>query len=159
MKNFSVTQETVRVDIAEWCSADIDANRETIFVVGDVHGCADLLDALLNVFGRLAINEEAPRRLVFLGDLINRGPHTIKVLERWAHAEPIAGVTKVDRLMGNHEQLLLLALRGDPLCARAYQIFVELGGDTFLQELRNKSGMPAADLSIKLLVRRSVPRP
>lgn len=153
MKNSSVLQDTVLVDISEWCSADIDANREIIFAVGDVHGCADLLDSLLNAFGHLDINDELPRRLVFLGDLINRGPHTIKVLERWAHEEPIAGVTKVDRLMGNHEQLLLLAMRGHPLCARAYPILVELGGDCFLQELRKKSGMPAADLSIKLLVR------
>src|SRR5215469_14452070 len=92
IKNFSVMQETVRVDISKGRSADIDANREVIFAVGDVHGCADLLDALLNAFGRVIVDEVLPRRLVFLGNLINRGPHTIKVLERWAQKEPIPGV-------------------------------------------------------------------
>jgi hypothetical protein len=43
--NCSVIQETARVDKSEWRSANIDANREIVFAVGDVHGCADLLDA------------------------------------------------------------------------------------------------------------------
>lgn len=36
------------MEISNLRCADIDANREIIFAVGDVHGCANLLGALLD---------------------------------------------------------------------------------------------------------------
>jgi serine/threonine protein phosphatase 1 len=72
------------------------------FVVGDIHGrCAQLL-ALLEMLPR----DEGKDMLVFIGDLIDRGPdapgcveHVIKV--RRANPE------RVICLRGNHEQMLL----------------------------------------------------
>lgn len=45
------------------------------------------------------------------------------------------------------------ATRGHPLCARAYRILTELGGECFVAELCEGSEVPTAQLSIKLLRR------
>ncbi len=52
-------------------------------IVGDVHGEIDALDALLAELG-YADDGQHPegRRLVFLGDLVDRGPDSPAVLER-----------------------------------------------------------------------------
>jgi serine/threonine protein phosphatase 1 len=77
------------------------------YAIGDIHGCADLLDALLE---RIAVHAgERAHRLVFLGDYIDRGPDSAAVLRtvsRLNWAEP----DRVTCLMGNHERMLLDAL-------------------------------------------------
>ncbi|MFP5238421.1 MAG: metallophosphoesterase [Acidobacteriota bacterium] len=73
----------------------------TIFAVGDIHGRADKLDALL---GRLqGLAPEA--RYVFLGDYIDRGGQTRRVLERLLAFKARRPDTVF--LMGNHEAALL----------------------------------------------------
>jgi bis(5'-nucleosyl)-tetraphosphatase (symmetrical) len=67
--------------------------EKLIVTVGDVHGCIDELNELLNT---LQYNSNQ-MRLVFLGDLMDRGP------------DPLACVRKVQELgveciMGNHEE-------------------------------------------------------
>lgn len=143
----------IRVEISEWRCADIDANGEVVFAVGDVHGCASLLDALLDTLDSEPVKDDLPRRLVFLGDLINRGPNTVNVLRRWAREAPMEGVTRIDRLMGNHEQMFLLAAQRNWHSNKAYQLYLQAGGDRFLQELRMISGETHADLSIPLALR------
>src|ERR1043166_4692946 len=77
------------------------------FVVGDIHGrCAQLLN-LLDLLPR----DESTDTLVFLGDLIDRGPdvpgcveHVLKLCEQ--------NPEKVICLRGNHEQMLLDFLDG-----------------------------------------------
>ncbi len=72
-----------------------------IFAVGDVHGCADRLNRLLE---RLPID---PKRdtMVFLGDMIDRGPASREVIETLCRLRR-EGVSVVG-LLGNHEYLLL----------------------------------------------------
>ncbi len=95
-------------------------DRGPFDVVGDVHGCADELDELLDALGYVphpASNEmtsvgrrhPAGRRLVFLGDLVDRGPRTPDVL-RVAMACVAAGTALA--VPGNHDAKLLKALRG-----------------------------------------------
>ena len=72
------------------------------FVVGDIHGrCAQLL-GLLEMLPR----EESTDKLVFLGDLIDRGPDVPGCVE---HVLTLcsANPEKVICLRGNHEQMLL----------------------------------------------------
>jgi hypothetical protein len=64
-------------------------------IVGDVHGCAEELEALLE---KLAFT--TGDRLVFVGDLIARGPRSLGVLD-------IARRTGALVVRGNHEQKLL----------------------------------------------------
>jgi serine/threonine protein phosphatase 1 len=82
---------------------------QRIYAVGDIHGRADLLEPL---FERIDYDVKAssPRDCteVFLGDYIDRGPHSRQVLDllidrRLAHATMF--------LMGNHELLASQVVR------------------------------------------------
>src|SRR3982751_735542 len=53
------------------------------YAIGDVHGRLDLLDRLLADIERDRIENPARKvLLVFLGDLIDRGPQSAQVIER-----------------------------------------------------------------------------
>ena len=82
------------------------------YIVGDVHGRLDLLEQLLGL-----IEEDVERKpvrkslLVFLGDLIDRGPDSRGVVERlrtYRHDR-----LKPYFLAGNHEEVLLRLLAGE----------------------------------------------
>lgn len=128
------------ITIGPWIEAPTETAGETVFAIGDVHGCTPLLETMLGGIAGLLPGVTAPR-LVFLGDMIDRGPDGIGCLRRWAEAEPVPGIARVDRLMGNHEQLLLLAAAGD---AGARELWLSLSGDTMLAELRAAAGRPEA---------------
>jgi serine/threonine protein phosphatase 1 len=125
-------------DIGPWIQAPTETAGETVFAIGDVHGCTPLLNAMLGGIAGLLAGVPAPR-LIFLGDMIDRGPDGIGTLRRWAG--PVPGIARVDRLMGNHEQMLLLAAAGD---AGARDLWLSLSGDTMLAELRAAAGRPEA---------------
>ncbi|MDX5360310.1 MAG: serine/threonine protein phosphatase [Alphaproteobacteria bacterium] len=80
-----------------------------IYAVGDVHGRADLMDALTDRIRRDAERREADRRLlVFLGDYIDRGEDSRGVIDRLT-GDPPDGFERVC-LRGNHEEVLLAFL-------------------------------------------------
>jgi len=70
------------------------AQKRTV-IIGDVHGCRMELEALLD-----RIHFGSGDRLVFVGDLIARGPDSLGVLD-------IARRTGAVIVRGNHEQKLL----------------------------------------------------
>ena len=84
--------------------------RERIYAIGDIHGRLDLLRALL-----IAIEVDAlarapmPTRVVILGDFIDRGPDSRKLMTIFAKEKS----SRVVVLKGNHEAALVDALRGD----------------------------------------------
>lgn len=83
---------------------------DQVLIVGDVHGRADALARLLRHLSALP-SHGADRELVFLGDLIDRGPASLHTLHLAWDAHSF-----VDRwllLPGNHELMLLDALDDD----------------------------------------------
>src|SRR5690349_2661093 len=82
------------------------------YAVGDVHGRLDLLDDLL---GRIETDDRGrePRKtvIIFLGDLIDRGPDSAGVVERLRTYRP--GAAKLVFLMGNHEEIMLRIVKGE----------------------------------------------
>ena len=81
------------------------------YVVGDVHGRLDLLEDLLaKIHAELQHRPPASTLLVFVGDLIDRGPRSAQVLER-LRTYSRDGVRTVF-LLGNHEEVLLRILSG-----------------------------------------------
>ena len=77
-------------------------------IVGDVHGDRAGLDALLRRLGYGPDGRHGEgRRLVFVGDLVDRGPDSVGVFER------VRGLVDGGHecLLGNHELNLLLGLR------------------------------------------------
>ena len=79
-----------------------DAASPLTFAVGDIHGCLDKLDRLLAACAAYA--GARPARYVFLGDYIDRGPHSRGVIDRLM-AEQAAQPGTVVCLRGNHEQM------------------------------------------------------
>jgi hypothetical protein len=80
-----------------------------IDVVGDVHGEIDALEDLLRVLGYVGRGDHpGARRLVFIGDLCDRGPDSPAVVARVR--EMVAAGT-AQCLLGNHELNVLRGVR------------------------------------------------
>src|SRR5256885_5971684 len=90
----------------------VGARGQRAYVIGDIHGRLDLLEPLLEKIH--ADLERRPARkttLVFVGDLIDRGPRSAQVVERLrTYRHP--GVRPVF-ILGNHEEVLLRILAGE----------------------------------------------
>ena len=73
--------------------------------IGDIHGCNDALDRLLD---ELALQPDDV--VVMLGDAIDRGPDSRAVIERLLS---LREQCKLIPILGNHEQMLLDARDGE----------------------------------------------
>lgn len=97
---------------------------QRIYAIGDIHGRLDLLDALL---AKIATDEAArggqPAALIFLGDLVDRGPESAGVVDRVIALQELRHGTRV--MLGNHEEVFLTALKGD---LKALKFFNRIGG-------------------------------
>ena len=106
---------------------------DTVVAVGDVHGAADLLDAMLDALD--AWHPDAA--LVFLGDLVDRGRDSRGAIERARRAaERRPGSVT---LLGNHEDFMLRAVAGDD---EAMLLWLPQGGQ---ETLRSFGVDPSAD--------------
>lgn len=91
--------------------------------IGDIHGEIGLLDSLL-----AAVLKHAPDQITFLGDYIDRGPHSREVVNRIMEMEvPVAC------LMGNHEQMMLNALEDSVFGNNPMELWYRNGGEATLQ--------------------------
>ena len=126
------------------------------YVVGDLHGRLDLLDQLLD-----KIQDDIERRpvrkvlLIFVGDLIDRGPNSAQVVERlrtYRHPR-----IQTVFLLGNHEEVLLRILAGEADLIAKWRSF---GGTECLMSY----GVDAAQLSglededALAVVRKAIPK-
>jgi protein phosphatase len=86
-------------------------------VIGDVHGCLDELIELMTTLGYQVERNETEfsvvppegRRLVFLGDLVDRGPSTPDVLRL---VMTMTAANQAVCVPGNHDMKLMKALKG-----------------------------------------------
>jgi serine/threonine protein phosphatase 1 len=96
------------------------------YAVGDIHGRLDLLDRLLErIDADDAARGPAETWLVFLGDLVDRGPDSAGVVDRLRRLAQAPGGRTVRFLAGNHEEMFLDALAGD---ASTVRLFARVGG-------------------------------
>ena len=72
-------------------------------IVGDVHGCIDELKALIN---QLELNPND--RLFFIGDLINKGPNSVGVVQ---YLYALSKTYFISLILGNHEEKFLRYLQ------------------------------------------------
>lgn len=87
----------------------LDTDTE-VFSVGDVHGFSSHLEVMLEEFSRDK-NTDKKAILISLGDLIDRGPHSIACIDLMQRSSEF-GFAETYTLMGNHEQMMKLCLTG-----------------------------------------------
>lgn len=95
-----------------------------IYAIGDIHGRLDLLDQLLfRIEADERVRGASQTQLIFLGDLVDRGPDSAGVIQRALEIRQSGRPVRF--LMGNHEEVFLKALGGS---AEALRFFVKIGG-------------------------------
>lgn len=121
-----------------------NSNLGNIFCIPDVHGCAD---QLLSVLKRITPLKKSDR-LVFLGDLCDRGPDSPKVLDICIqlHEKYNKNERQVIFIRGNHDQLLLSVCgRGysgfDPNLPSDFTLLMTNGGDLTFQQYAARKGV------------------
>lgn len=104
-------------------SAKIPEGRR-VYAIGDVHGRNDLLlqllDKIVSDDGNRGLAES---EIIFLGDLVDRGPDSASVIDTVMKLQ--ADVGKVRFLMGNHEEIFLAAATGNE---KSVRFFNRIGG-------------------------------
>lgn len=93
--------------------------------IGDIHGCAKALHALLNT-----IRPKPNDTLIGLGDYVDRGPESSAVIEMLIE---LVSYCKFVPLIGNHEIMLYKAIQGTK---RDFDFWYQHGGDTTLASYR-----------------------
>jgi serine/threonine protein phosphatase 1 len=95
--------------------------------IGDIHGCAQALEALLDL-----LQLQAHDTLVTLGDYVDRGPDSRGVIELLLQTEQKCQLVP---LLGNHEIMLLTSDIDDSI----FQAWMSYGGQATLTSYGAKS--------------------
>jgi len=104
--------------------SDITQKYARAYVIGDVHGCfVEMLTLLIEIKADIAKADTGKAVIVFLGDLIDRGPKSKEVLDFLLEYNPNYADTVF--LTGNHEEVFLNVLAGH---VSALQSWFEFGG-------------------------------
>lgn len=107
--------------------------------IGDVHGCHSALVALLEI-----ISVTSADTLVFLGDLVDRGPSSKQVLDQVLSLRARCKVIVID---GNHEEMMRNAVSGKGL----FHAWLDTGGKATLESYGGSLDVIPAE-HIRLLV-------
>jgi serine/threonine protein phosphatase 1 len=118
--------------IGAWHDRRNDIGENQLFVIGDVHGQALALEEALTTIAAIP-RAAARRQLVFLGDIIDRGPQNLQAIHLTLTAQQAARVDEVVLLPGNHELMLIDAL-DDPM--RYMGDWLDNGGATVIAEAK-----------------------
>lgn len=103
------------------------------YAIGDVHGKKAMLDDLLTQIARDAAGAE--RKIVFLGDLIDRGGDSRAVVESAMRLNAEEGAIVI---RGNHEELMLHAIDHDESAGIYW--WATNGGDETIQSYQRVNG-------------------
>ncbi|MEZ5172349.1 MAG: metallophosphoesterase family protein [Bacteroidia bacterium] len=112
-----------------------------LIAIGDVHGCALTLKQLL--FGQIHVR--AGDEIIFLGDLIDRGPDTKGVLDEILLLKNRD--VKIRILRGNHEEIMLSAFESN----QQHEYWKRVGGMEVLESFGVDSIMDIPDEYIELI--------
>jgi len=116
--------------MSPWKTLPAHAADAQVFAIGDVHGQADTLAATLDAIASVP-RSHLVRRLIFLGDLIDRGPQSLAAISLYKSAGDLAMVDDVILLPGNHELMLLDGI-SEP--DRFICDWLDNGGDMLIEE-------------------------
>jgi len=131
-----------------------------IFAVGDIHGRSDLLAALIDEAAREPRRLEK-RAIVFLGDLVDRGPDSLGAIDLAIGAAARIGADEGVALMGNHEAMMRLALESATpwdVAIEALEAWIANGGDRTLAEFVDADEPPEDLDELLAAARASLPK-
>ena len=124
-----------------------------VYAVGDVHGCLNELNGLLDAIHKDIAGDQVETHLVFLGDLVDRGPNSAGVINRIL--ERSLPTDRWDCVMGNHEEVMLGCFDGR---IELYDSWLRYGG---VQTLESYGLSPAelfgAALDLAAPMRKAIP--
>jgi len=114
---------------------------ECIYVIPDIHGYNDCLDQILSRILPLRPNDQ----LVFLGDYVDRGPDSDKVLDNLCDLTEKYG-DQVTCIMGNHEWLFLASIGAikverNPLSTPPINVWLAHGGVNTIKSYCDRAGI------------------
>lgn len=127
---------------------------ERVYAIGDVHGCFDQLLALARAIeDDDGARAQASTTVIFLGDLIDRGPQSAQVLEfvrEWAKERTVRV------LSGNHEEMFLQSFEE----LEVFSYFMRYGGrETVLSYPIDARAFAGADIAeAQAMMRDAVPQ-
>ncbi|MEZ5995783.1 MAG: metallophosphoesterase family protein [Hyphomonadaceae bacterium] len=107
----------------------------TYYAIGDVHGELEKLDRLLGFIRDDADSAGLERRIVFLGDLIDRGAESRAVVAR---AMDLQAAGEAFVVKGNHEELMLHAIAKTE--SIGVYFWAENGGDETIASYKRANG-------------------
>ncbi len=81
-------------------------SKQRIFAIGDIHGEYDKLQNLMFILAQHHCLDLAKDKIVFMGDMIDRGPDSFKVL-KYVRKLQQEHPKNVIALYGNHEDLMV----------------------------------------------------
>ncbi len=100
-------------------------------VIGDIHGCFDELVELLD-----AVAPKADDQIIAIGDIVDRGPDSEKVLEFFCDTSNAVSI------MGNHERKHIRSARGETRPALSQLIVRQQLGDRYEEWLAFMETLP-----------------
>ncbi|MFW5443115.1 MAG: metallophosphoesterase family protein [Methylococcaceae bacterium] len=122
------------------------SDNTRVYCIGDIHGRDDLLQNIHDKIALDSVNYSGNKLIVYLGDYIDRGLHSKKVIDLLLK-NPLSGFNPI-YLRGNHEQVLLDFLNFDPSIATQWLTF---GGQaTLLSYGVSVSGIPFGEKLVQL---------
>ncbi len=99
------------------------------YIIGDIHGRLDKLDGLYRKISSILSSDDI---LIFLGDYIDRGPHSFEVIE---YLLAVAKRKKCVFLKGNHEDMFMEHVAG----GGNEQVYLMNGGDRTIRSYRKQA--------------------
>ena len=100
-----------------WLSGSMMAER--VIAIGDIHGCAEALYALLEI-----VDPTSADVIVALGDYVDRGPQSREVIDQVMEMSKLCEFVP---LAGNHELMMLDALSNSD--AHEIDFWLHCGGE------------------------------
>ncbi len=138
-----------------WGDSRAAPRGKRAYAIGDIHGCLDLLDRLLErIEEEIEASPKIRTSIIFLGDIIDRGPSSAQVVERLRTFSPTSASTHF--LMGNHEEVMLRVMEGD---SRLLSNWLRFGGAETLRSygVESRELARASDEEIRARLKEAVP--
>lgn len=117
------------------------------YAIGDVHGRADLLQSLLAFIASDADRRGQEPRVIFLGDIVDRGPDSrgsmelvARTLKRWPSSR---------LLLGNHDDYFLHVMTDDIPDERILALWLRNGGDATVTSYDFMGDLDAARMTVR----------